>query len=336
MSNENDPNEESVFDSVLGWIGNKYDAFRDTLCENDWMHDWGEWTPSESRDKQIFIVNRIRAINQILQGYTKEEIKELSSHLQINYEKLEGETKESKIKDLILDFCLTNRFDELLDAFSVIIQVDSSDMKIRVEKIKDELSGGGLKLKDLNFDWEFDSKQSCFNKRKCVRCSQIESREEHIWGRGDYIREHSCEKVRYCRSCGKSGEVYRGKHEWGDWKYESPNECDMHRKCERCNEQDKSRRNHNWHEKRDRREPCKIIKYCTRCGEKKIVGYEHNWKTHPKNRNSCTQKEYCTYCKKERVLKKDHSWGPWVPMIGKQHSSERICNKCGQREARLN
>ncbi len=87
-------------------------------------------------------------------------------------------------------------------------------------------------------DWTYPDAR-CVRYRRCKRCGEVTSKQEHMWGAFGYVATGQCEQERRCDRCGEMGS--RVLHSWGPWFYGTDNylygPCDFH-VCGRCGAQE--------------------------------------------------------------------------------------------------
>ena len=79
-------------------------------------------------------------------------------------------------------------------------------------------------------DWMYPDAR-CVRVRRCKRCGDVTSKQEHTWSAFGYVATSRCEQERRCDRCGAVES--RVLHRWGPWLYGLDNWFQFHI-CDRC------------------------------------------------------------------------------------------------------
>ena len=79
-------------------------------------------------------------------------------------------------------------------------------------------------------DWMYPDAQ-CVRVRRCKRCGEVTSKQEHEWSAFGYVATGRCEQERRCDRCGAIES--RVLHSWGPWLYGLDSYVQFHL-CGRC------------------------------------------------------------------------------------------------------
>jgi hypothetical protein len=83
-------------------------------------------------------------------------------------------------------------------------------------------------------DWTYPDAR-CVRVRRCKRCGEVTSKQEHTWSAFEYAATGPCEQERRCDRCGALEPCVL--HSWGPWRYVGPDDCQLVRQfhtCGRC------------------------------------------------------------------------------------------------------
>jgi hypothetical protein len=90
-------------------------------------------------------------------------------------------------------------------------------------------------------DWTYPD-APCVRVRRCKRCGEVTSKQEHAWSAFGYVATGRCEQERRCDRCGAMGS--RVLHSWGPWLYVGPDDSELVRQshtCGRCGAEEHTR-----------------------------------------------------------------------------------------------
>jgi proteinase-like protein with regulatory CLIP domain len=87
-------------------------------------------------------------------------------------------------------------------------------------------------------DWTYTDGR-CVRIRRCKRCGDVTSKQEHTWSAFGYIAASQCEQERRCDRCGAIES--RVLHVWGPWLYVGAYDARQFHICGRCGAGERTR-----------------------------------------------------------------------------------------------
>ena len=79
----------------------------------------------------------------------------------------------------------------------------------------------------------------CVRVRRCKRCGDVTSKQEHTWSAFGYVAASRCEQERRCDRCGAIES--RVVHTWGPWLYVGAYDARQFHICGRCGAGERTR-----------------------------------------------------------------------------------------------
>jgi hypothetical protein len=143
-------------------------------------------------------------------------------------------------------------------------------------------------------NWTYKEEYSCEQKRRCSRCYQTDTRNEHVYGDWAYISPSDCNQVRKCKRNISHRQETRVVHIWGPATYQRDGDCERLAVCERNPEHRQETTEHIWGPP-ERGRNCTITRHCTRCPSgAEYLGITHEYNPTEESENGKIRR--CRHC----------------------------------------